>query len=157
MSEEQILSFKENVLNYNERKSYVKTIVCDILGYDENDMHNQLVGEFYDKYLKEKFTPIAIEEYQITPMVEIMLSKMSNEEQKVIGNSLLVYIENIVANYNYVVTNYDNQAIESAALMFAYMNNYLRKMMNNVGILAIDKQVEEFVDNGPTNILKKVR
>ena len=35
------------------------------------------------------------------------------------------------------------------------MNNYLRKLMNNVGILAIDKQVDEFRENVQENILKK--
>ena len=148
MSEEQMLGFKNNIPSYNERKSYVKTIVCDVLGYDENDMHNQLVGDFYDQYLKEYFLPIAIEEYQISPMVEIMLSKMTIEEQRELGNILLSYIKNIVANYS-------NGSIASATLMFVSMNNYLRKLMNNVGILAIDKQVDEFRENVQENILKK--
>lgn len=149
MSEELMLGFKKNIPSYNERKSYVKTIVCDVLGYDENNMYNQLVGDFYDNHLREHFLPIAIEEYQITPMVELMLSKMNIEEQKTLGNSLLVYIQNIVANYA-------NEDLESATLMFVYMNNYLRKLMNNVGILAIDKQVDEFKENVQENILKKV-
>lgn len=149
MSEEQMLSFKKNIPSYNERKSYVKTIVCDVLGYDENNMYNQLVGDFYDNYLREHFTSIAIEEYQISPMIEIMLSKMNGEEQKVIGNNIFIYIQNVVANYS-------NGDLASATLMFIYMNDYLRKIMNNVGILAIDKHNAELKDKVQENILKKV-
>ena len=46
--------------------------------------------------------------------------------------------------------------LHSATLMFVYMNDYLRKVMNNVGILAIDKHIDEFRENIQENILKKV-
>lgn len=143
-----MLRFKVSIPKYNDRKSYVKTIVCDVLGYDENNMYNQLIGDFYDCYLREKVLPIAIEEYQITPMLEMLLLKMNVEEQKVLGNNMLVYIQNIVANYS-------NNDYESAALMFAHMNYYLRKLMNNVGILAIDKNIGEFSEHHERNIVRR--
>ena len=48
MSEEIMLGYKKSLLNYCDRQTYVKMVVCGILGYDENNMYHQLVGEFYD-------------------------------------------------------------------------------------------------------------
>ena len=148
MSEEQMLKFKENVQMYNERNSYVKTVVCKVLGYDENHMYNQLYGDFYDQYLRsnDKLLPYVIEEFQISPMVENLLMNMDNEKRVVFAREILMYI-------NQIVFNFKNEDLESAALMFIYMNNYLRKFMNNVGILAIDKQIDNI--NEQEYIMKK--
>ena len=43
MSEELMMSFKEHHLKYGERNSYMKKMICDILGYDENHMYNQIL------------------------------------------------------------------------------------------------------------------
>ena len=148
MSEEIMLGYKKSLLNYCDRQTYVKMVVCGILGYDENNMYHQLVGEFYDNYLKENYLATAIEEFQISPMVERMLSQMTNEEQTIFANNLFCYIQNIVESYK-------NEDFESATLMFVYMNSFLRNIMKNLGVLAIDNELDEIKNDTQKVILKK--
>ena len=148
MSEEIMLGYKKSLLNYCDRQTYVKMVVCGILGYSENNMYHQLVGEFYDNYLKENYLATAIEEFQISPMVERLLTQMSKEEQTILANNLFCYIQNIVENYK-------NEDYESATLMFVYMNSFLRNIMKNLGVLAIDKELDEIKNDTQKVILKK--
>lgn len=137
MSEELMMRFKENCLKYNERSSYIKKIVCDVLGHDENHMFNQMVGELYDNYLKENYLPVAIEEFQISPMVENLLNKMNNDEQ-------VAFSDNIVNGYikpiSILVVLED---YEGATKLFMGMNEYLRKYaIRFPSGLAIDQELE---------------
>lgn len=137
MSESQMLMFSDSILNYSERNSYVKYIVCDILGYDINHRYNQIYGEFYDKCLKENIqcSPYVIEEFQISGMIERLFENLNDEEK--IGLAKEIFEKYIMG----IILSFEHDDYNLAFLMFVRMNNYLRKMMDNIGILAVDEYI----------------
>lgn len=149
MSEEMMLSYKNSLLNYCDRQTYVKMVVCGILGYDENHMYHQQIGEFYDNYLKEHDLVTAIKEFFISRRVENLLNEMTSEEQKIFADNLIVYIQNIVACYK-------NEKYEDAAYMFKYMNNFLQRTVKSTGNFVIESQLDELEEYNQTNVLRKV-
>jgi len=137
MSNELMMAFKKNCLNYNEHNSYVKKIVCEILGYDENHMYNQMIADLYDKCLKENYFPYIMEEFQISSMMEIKLDQMSNEEKLQIANSIVdTYIKHIainMANGDYAV----------AVLIFIHMNHYMKRFINYTDPMLVNEQLND--------------
>ena len=138
MSEELMNSFKEKCLKYNERSSYIKKMVCDVLGHDENHMFNQMVGELYDNYLKEKYLPVAIEEFQMSPMVEVLLNKMNDDEQVTFSTNV---VNGFIKPISILVVAED---FDGASRLFMGMNEYLRKYaIMFTDSLAIDRELQE--------------
>ena len=142
MSEELMLGFKEKHLKYSERNSYMKKMVCDVLGYDENHMYNQMLEELCDGYLIERFLPVAIEEFQISGMLESKMHSMTEEKRT---NLAINVVDGFIKPIAILVVNED---LEHASQMFMFMNEFLRKyVIKNTETLAIDKQINYIKDN----------
>lgn len=141
MSEELMMSFKEHHLKYGERNSYMKKMICDILGYDENHMYNQMLEELCDGYLVERFLPVAIEEFQISGMIEAKVNNMSEEKRTSLATNI---VDGFIKPIAILVVSED---LEHASQMFMFMNDFLRKyVIKNTETLAIDKQINELKD-----------
>lgn len=154
MSEEIMLGYKKSLLNYCDRQTYVKMVVCGILGYDENNMYHQRIGDFYDNYLKKYYLEIAIREFFISNDVAKALLEMSDEDKNILANNLMGFIVPIVACINNAEVN--ENAYEDAVYMFKCMNDFLRKTVKCMGVFAIEGQLGEQEDSFEGNMLRKV-
>ena len=154
MSEEIMLGYKKSLLNYCDRQTYVKMVVCGILGYDENHMYHQMIGDFYDNYLKKYYLETAIREFFISNDVSNALLRMSDEEKNILANNLMGYIVPIVACINNAEVN--ENAYEDAVYMFKGMNDFLRKTVKCMGVFTIESQLDGLENNLQGNTLRKV-
>lgn len=154
MSEEIMLGYKKSLLNYCDRQTYVKMVVCGILGYDENNMYHQRIGDFYDNYLKKYHLKTAIREFFISNDVAKALLEMSDEEKNILATNLMGYIVPIVACINNAEVN--ENAYEDAVYLFISMNNFLRKTVNCKSVFVIEGQLGEQEDSLEGNMLRKV-
>lgn len=140
MSSEFMESLYNSILNYNERNSYMKLVVCNILGYSEDHMYNQLMGDLYEKYLRlnSDTKSLLIEEFMITPMVIDAFIKLNEVERKSFATEILDgYIKPIIIFVN-------NENYESAAMMFAYMNRFVKDKIKYNNELLVDEETNGF-------------
>lgn len=146
MNEEIKKYLEEHTLSYNEKSSYIKKIICEILKYDENNGINQVIGEFYDGYLKKNFCMVVLEEFYLSPIVEARLDRMNEEEKvKLAKETFDTYIKAIVYNIN-------NNDLVLATSLFYSMNQFIRRRVNYNNELMTDKMIydqkEEYIKKG---------
>ncbi len=94
---------------------YITTIVCNILGYDDNCEILQILRDFRDNYLKrnpDKYLNLLMEYDQIGPSISDLIYKHEDRERlslEVLKNFLIPCVISIKkCDYDNAVTRYQN-------------------------------------------------
>lgn len=117
-----------NMPGFNRSGCYITTIICNILGYEDNCEVLQLLRDFRDNYLKrnEEFFTMLYEYDKIGPIISDKL--ISDIDSKRIAMELL---QNFIipCAQNIKVNNYDE-----AIFIYKNMVNMLKVKYNLIGI-----------------------
>lgn len=103
-----------NMPGFNRSGCYITTMICDILGYEDNCEVLQLLRNFRDNYLKvnEEFWSILYEYDQIGPIISGELKCDSESKMiamELLQNFIIPCARNIkISNYNDAIVIYKN-------------------------------------------------
>ena len=130
---------------------YITTVMCNILGYPDNNYYLQTLRNFRDNILKKdtKYYPLLITYDVIGPIIALELSKDENKE--IIANTMFTkYITKAVTAIE------ENQITEATNIYVAMTNVLAQKYNINTNVITINTENIDLESLGHGRTRKRV-